>query len=940
MKKVWAVLLAAALLLAMAAPVMADRFETWGKCGENLTWSIDNDMVILTISGTGEMYDWKRTDDLRWGGLDLCIQTVDIKTGVTSIGNWAFQEFTNLKSINIPDSVTRIGDYALAFCRNLQTINISEDNQNYMVVEGILFNSDATTLLRYPAGATATGYTIPDTVTSIGSGAFYGCGNLENISVSNENQNFTVLDGVLFNRDATTLLSYPAGKTATEYTIPNGVTSIGNGAFYSCTNLVSVSIPNSVTSIGDNAFAECDRLTDVTIPDGVTSIGDGAFAKCDELTSVTIPNSVTSIGDGAFSGCTNLSVSIPDGVTRIGDEAFSNCYSLTSITIPKSVLSIGNRAFYNCNLVSVSISDGVESIGDEAFSECGRLTSISIPDSVTSIGKMAFPGVKNIHVSSGNPAYSDMDGVLFSRDATILFCYPSGKDADADAYTTYTIPDSVTSIGDGAFVGCYRLTGVTIPDGVTSIGDQAFWGCRSLTSVSIPDGVTSIGDGSFFACDSLTSVTIPNSVTSIGDQAFGGCGRLESITIPDGVTSIGDEAFYGCSSLTSITIPDGVTSIGDRSFTYCASLTSITIPDGVTTIGVYAFDGCSSLTSVTIPVSVTSIGVGAFMLNPWGGEDDLTDVYYNGTENQWNAIDIGSGNDPLLNATIHFNGGSDPEPVHTHTLTHHAAQPADCTQDGNVEYWYCADCGKYFADAQAGRELGAAELTLPALGHDWGEWLRVKEPTETAYGRKTRTCARCGASESVLIQMLPSVTPETPTQPPQPSPEPHAFADVPESEWYVEAVNFVWDKGLMQGVSETEFAPDATADRAMLVTILHRMAEEPEAAAAAFADVDADAWFAAAVAWASETGVVSGYEDGLFHPNQPITREQLVTMLWRMAGKPEADPLETGAADWAAEAMSWAIGRGVILGDGSGYSPRRTATRAEVAAILMRCDQL
>ena len=278
--------------------------------------------------------------------------------------------------------------------------------------------------------------------------------------------------------------------------------------------------------------------------------------------------------------------------------------------------------------------------------------------------------------------------------------------------------------------------------------------------------------------------------------------------------------------------------------------------------------------------------------------------------------------------------------AHTHALTHYAACLADCTQDGNVEYWACADCGTYYADAEARRPLSADELVLPALGHDWGAWVRVRQPTETAYGKKTRSCARCGAKETVWIQMLPSTTPETPTQPPQTDPEPHTFADVPETEWYVEAVNYAWDKGLMKGVSETEFAPDATADRAMLVTILHRMAEEPEAAAAAFADVDADAWFAAAVAWASEAGVVSGYEDGLFHPNQPITREQLVTMLWRMAGKPGADPLETGAADWAAEAMSWAIGRGVILGDGSGYSPRRTATRAEVAAILMRCDQL
>ena len=931
MKKVWAVLLAAALLLALAVPVMAVDIVANGNCGDDLTWTLDS-AGKLTISGTGEMWDFapygSKGGDIIYAPWNLYFRednpypnpTAVIQPGVTSVGDYAFEAPT-LTSVTIPASVTRIGAASLSGAMNIQ---VASGNPVYSDVDGVLFSRDETVLYAYPGGRDADAYTvpdgvtrigdaafkcgyffsnslkditIPDSVTNIGNSVFDGCSLLENILVASGNPVYSDVDGVLFSRDAKVLYYYPEGKKAETYTIPDGVTCIGDEAFYWRTSLESVMIPDSVTSIGDKAFYLCFGLTSITIPDSVTDIGVYAFSACSGLTSVAIPDSVTSIREGTFSDCQYLkTVTIPNSVTSIGNSAFSGCWNLTNITIPDSVTSIGDEAFYACGA---------------PMGGSGGLTSVTIPKSVTHIGQGAFSSCSNlvsVYVVSGNPAYSDVDGVLFSRDASVLCCYPAGKEADA-----YMIPNGVISIDDEAFSGNGSLTSVTIPDSVTSIGDGAFYMCSSLTSITIPDGVTRIGDDTFVMCSNLTSVTIPDSVTSIGDSAFSSCDNLKSITIPDSVASIGDSAFSGCRSLTSVSIPDGVTRIGDS-----------------------AFSGCSSLTSVSIPASVTSIGDYAFYLYEYQ-ESSLTDVYYGGTQEQWDAVSIAAGNDPLLNATIHF---ADPAPAHTHTLTHYSARPADCTQDGNVEYWACDDCGTYYADAEALRPLSADELSLPALGHDWGEWQRVKEPTETAYGRKTRTCARCGATESVLIQMLPSVTPVTPTQPPQPSPEPHAFADVPESEWYVEAVNFVWDKGLMQGVSETEFAPDATADRAMLVTILHRMAEEPEAAAAAFADVDADAWFAAAVAWASETGVVSGYEDGLFHPNQPITREQLVTMLWRMAGKPEADPLETGAADWAAEAMSWAIGRGVILGDGSGYSPRRTATRAELAAILMRCDQL
>ena len=495
-----------------------------------------------------------------------------------------------------------------------------------------------------------------------------------------------------------------ACSNLTSIVIPDSVTSIGGYAFRSCTGLTDIIIPDSVTSIGDWAFCNCTSLTSITIPNSVTSIGYKAFHECTSLTSVTIPDSVASIGDLAFSGCTGLtSITIPDSVTSIGDWAFCNCTSLTSITIPNSVISIGSSAFWGCTgLTSVTIPDSVTSIGDRAFHKCTSLTSVTIPDNVTSIGDRAFDectSLTEIIVDSNNKSYISKNGILFDKNLEIIVCYPGGKIGSftipdgvtkigEDAFfgctglTSITIPDSVTSIGDYAFSGCTGLTSVTISDSVTSIGNGAFDGCTSLTSITIPDSVTSIGDYAFEDCTSLTSITIPDSVTSIGDSAFSGCTGLTSITIPDSVTSIGDmafsyctsltsiaipesvtsiggSAFYKCTSLTSVTIPNSVTSIGSSAFEYCTSLTSITIPDGVTSIGWYAFYGCTGLTSITIPDSVTSIEDKAF-----SDCDNLTDIYYSGTESQWNEISIGDYAIPS-NVTIHYESN----PVTTTTTT-------------------------------------------------------------------------------------------------------------------------------------------------------------------------------------------------------------------------------------------------------------------------------
>ena len=414
----------------------------------------------------------------------------------------------------------------------------------------------------------------------------------------------------------------------TSVTIPNSVTSIGATAFvYS--GLTNITIPDSVTNIGVAAFETCsmvitvdtnnpayssmnrvlfnktqttlveylaDRGGSYTIPESVATIGDSAFSSCG-LTNVTIPNSVTSIGATAFNLCGFTSITIPNSVTSIGDYAFEQCFSLTSVTIPGSVTKIGDSAFTWCgSLTNVTIGNGVVSIGDDVFDSCGRLTNVTIPDSVTSIGERVFgcSGLTNINVDANNHFYGSMDGVLFDKGHTTLLEYPEGKSG------SYTVPNTVTSIVNSAFIDCPRLTSVTIPNSVTSIGDSAFGYCTGLTSVTIPNSVTSIGNSAFGYCTGLTSVTIPNSVTSIGDSAFNGCTSLTGVTIPSSVTSIGDDAFSVCTSLTSVTIGNSVTNIGSSAFSGCSGLTSITIPDSVTSIGDDAFGGCSSITAITV----------------------------------------------------------------------------------------------------------------------------------------------------------------------------------------------------------------------------------------------------------------------------------------------------------------------------------------------------
>jgi len=376
-------------------------------------------------------------------------------------------------------------------------------------------------------------------------------------------------------------------------------------------------------------------MNTVVLPEGITSIGTGAFIFCGNITSVNIPNSVTSIGDRAFDGCSKLpSISLPEGLIAIGYSAFSGCSSLRSITIPATVTNIGEKAFSSCNgLKSITcLAPQPPALGADVFLRVNKFTPVCVPRSsrylyATASQWCEFYRIVGMDNTCGpNLTWAFQDSVLTISGTGAMYNY-SVKDSVpwqalyTNEIASVVIQDGVSDIGPYVFCDCENLHSVSIPATVTTIGKEAFAFCRKLTSVNLPDSMTGIGEDAFECCSGLTSIAIPQGVTAISPATFYSCSNLTSVTIPDSVISIGDYAFADCGGLASVSLPPALKSIGKYAFRGCSGLTSITIPEKVTSIGNYCFNVCQNLTSFyllnPVPFYMDSYGLGVFLAFTW-----------------------------------------------------------------------------------------------------------------------------------------------------------------------------------------------------------------------------------------------------------------------------------------------------------------------------------
>ena len=971
-QRIISLLILSALIITLLPLIVlfGNAAEESGECGDALRWRFDKDSGTLTISGTGEMYDfgsyWTGKSSAPFFIMHEEIKTLVIDSRVSTIGENAFEGCENLFSATIPESVTKIGDSAFGYCKNLAEISIP----------------DSVTVIGSHAFEYCTGLpdiTIPDGVSRINPWSFKGCSSLSVVTLGRSVNSVGVmaftdcdrLKAIFFKGDRPALDYSEVGvfqDSITLFYLENMVgwaewpsheyegnpieiwkpdlhihsysaKIVGYICVEQCHTVYTCGCGDSFNgnyrdaighSYGENGL--CTRcVVSYPVDDGnlyfQMSTGEILCAD-DTVTNLIIPAEINNVAvagirKDAFYYCQNLtSVTIPNSVTDIGERAFAACYDLTEISVAEDNLQYCSDEYgvlFNKDkskliqapggiLGVYAIPDGVTSIGAEAFNTA-NLKSVTIPGSVISIGERAFIGsaLTGIWVSEDNTNYcSDEYGVLFNKEKSELLQAPGAISGK------YAIPSSVKSVGDYSFAYCINLTDVVIPNGVTSIGKSAFDCCNSLTGVVIPESVTMIGNQAFWGCENLHSVTIPDSVTNVGVQAFEftGC-YFDENNWHDGVFYLGHWLLSINNELPAeYKILNGTVGIANHAFFGCDTLISISIPDGVKTIGDWAFYRCDNLTGIIIPNSVTSIGGKAFE-NCSG----LTNVTIgNGMKS---IVDEAFRDCINLTSVCYF--GDSPEIGKGVFQTKDWATYEDINIP-NLTLYYIEGMDGWTTPTWNG-------YPTATWVHDHSYTQTVTEPTCTEQGYTTHTCTVCGDSYvdsyvSALnhLEVVDAAVPAICTEAGKTEGKHCSICNtVLVAQEEIPALGHKYENGVCVQCGEKDPNEQLTIE---------------------FVDVPQKAWYVEAVNYAVRNSLMKGVGNDQFDPEGTMTRAMLVTVLWRYEGEPEA-PANTfsdvKAGSWYFDAVSWAAANNIVGGVGNNkFDPDGNITREQMATILYR----
>ena len=544
---------------------------------------------------------------------------------VVAIGDRAFENRTDLRTVMIPDSLEKIEFEAFYNCINLKIVDLSSNLTT--IGYDVFGNCKSISKIEIPKslkkfdGTWGSG-------TNLSYGAFGGCSNLKTV---NFEAGSTIVCAALF----------MGCDGIEEIELPDTITEIGDSAFKSCKNLNKVIIPESVTKIDGDAFAECSGLVDIKMHEGINTIGSRAFYKCDRLLDIVIPDSVEKIEFEAFRGCDKLeNIKLSENLTIVGYGVFGDCKSISKIEIPKSLkkfdgtwgrgTNLSYGAFGGCsNLKTVNFEAGSTIVCAALFMGCDGIEEIELPDTITEIGDSAFKNCKNL------------DRITMNNGIEIL---ESSAFEDCFSLTTINIPNTVKAISNSTFQDCTSLTEVHLSNILKEIPASTFSGCKKLTTINFPSTLTTIGNSAFSGCESLPEAILPSGVEKIESNAFKNCKAMKKAAVPDTVSSIGSSAFYGCEALTDITLGSKLKKIESQTFYGCIVLPSIVIPYNVTTIGDSAFVNCTKLTQITVPRNTTSIASNAFSypkkMTMYGPSDCYAETYASGKGIKYVTQDI------------------------------------------------------------------------------------------------------------------------------------------------------------------------------------------------------------------------------------------------------------------------------------------------------------